>query len=142
MRDFLRSLSDEDYASVRAAMDDVAERGLPAARHLRGEIYEVRSAGDGVAYRVLFAAEGSRGQVLLALEAFKKKTLSRTRRHRRRIEGSGGLVSTPKVDSRNVDTTLRIDERGRAIAQRTRDWRGTGHLNGGQRSEDGAQIGP
>lgn len=74
VRDFLRSLSDEDYADVRAAMDDVAEHGLPAARHLRGDIYEVRSSGARVAYRVLFAAEGARGQVLLALEAFKKKT--------------------------------------------------------------------
>lgn len=74
VRDFLRSLSDQDYADVRAAMDDVADQGLTAARHLRGDIYEVRSAGDRVAYRVLFAAEGSRGQVLLALEAFKKKT--------------------------------------------------------------------
>ena len=74
MRDFLRLLSDEDYADVRAAMVDIAERGLQAARHLRGDIYEVRSSGDRVAYRVLFAAEGARSQVLLALEAFKKKT--------------------------------------------------------------------
>lgn len=74
VRDFLRSLSDEDYANVRAAMDDVAENGVLAARHLRGDIYEVRSAGDRVAYRVLFAVEGARGQVLLTLEAFKKKT--------------------------------------------------------------------
>jgi len=55
-------------------MTDVAERGLPAARHLRATVYEVRSTGDRVAYRVLFAAEGARGQVLLALEAFRKKT--------------------------------------------------------------------
>ncbi len=74
VRDFLRSLSDEDYADVRAAMEDIAEHGLPAARHLRGDVYEVRSSGARVAYRVLFAAEGVRGQVLLALEAFKKKT--------------------------------------------------------------------
>lgn len=74
VRDFLRSLTDEDYADVRAALGDVAEYGLPAARHLRGDIYEVRSAGDRVAYRVLFATEGARGQVLLALEAFRKTT--------------------------------------------------------------------
>ncbi len=65
-------MTDENYADVRAAMDDVAERGLPAARHLRGDIYEVRSAGDRVAYRILFATEGARGQVLLALEDFRK----------------------------------------------------------------------
>jgi len=55
-------------------MKEVATEGLSAARHLRGEIHEVRADGDGVAYRVLFAPEGRRSQVLLALEAFKKKT--------------------------------------------------------------------
>ncbi|MGI8658170.1 MAG: type II toxin-antitoxin system RelE/ParE family toxin [Candidatus Limnocylindria bacterium] len=96
VRAFLRSLPDEDYADVRAAMGDVAEHGLPAARHLRDDIYEVRSSGDRVAYRVLFAAEGARGQVLLALEAFKKKTqktppatiaLAERRLHRWRARG-------------------------------------------------------
>lgn len=55
-------------------MADVRERGLRAARHLGGEIWEVRVDGDRVIYRVLFAPEGARGQVLLALEAFSKKT--------------------------------------------------------------------
>ena len=55
-------------------MADVRDRGLRAARHLDGEIWEVRADGDRVIYRVLFAQEGSRGQVLLALEAFNKKT--------------------------------------------------------------------
>jgi len=54
-------------------MKDVAEEGLEVARHLRGEIYEVR-AGERQTYRVLFAKEGKRGQILLALEAFSKKT--------------------------------------------------------------------
>jgi phage-related protein len=54
-------------------MDEVAELGLAAARHLRSEIYEVRASGTNRTYRVLFAAEGRRGQVLLALEAFAKK---------------------------------------------------------------------
>jgi phage-related protein len=48
--------------------------GLGEARHLRGGIYEVRVAGDGAAYRVLFATEGRPAQILLALEAFEKKT--------------------------------------------------------------------
>ena len=39
-----------------------------------GDIWEVRVQGDRVIYRILFAEEGARGQVLLALEAFKKKT--------------------------------------------------------------------
>ena len=45
-----------------------------AARHLDGDIWEVRVDGDRVIYRVLFAEEGARGRVLLALEGFKKKT--------------------------------------------------------------------
>ncbi len=57
-----------------AAMKEVAIEGLACARHLRGEIYEVRAHGDRVAYRVLFAQEGRRGQVLLALEAIKKQS--------------------------------------------------------------------
>lgn len=48
-------------------MKEVRDHGLIAARHLRGEIYEVRADGDRVIYRVLFAAEGEREQILLAL---------------------------------------------------------------------------
>ena len=55
-------------------MRDVRDTGLAAARHLRGEIYEVRAEGDRQTYRILFAPEGRRSQVLLALEGFSKKT--------------------------------------------------------------------
>jgi len=55
-------------------MKDVAQTGLTAARHLRGEIYEVRADGDRQAFRILFATEGRREQVLLSLEGFSKKT--------------------------------------------------------------------
>jgi phage-related protein len=74
VRDFLDSLSDADTASVAAAMRGVAADGLVAARHLVGEIYEVRADGARQTYRVLFASEGRRAQVLLALEGFSKKT--------------------------------------------------------------------
>lgn len=63
-----------ERASVAAAMKDVVAEGLPVARHLRGDLYEVRAEGERQSYRVLFAPEGRRGQVLLALEAFSKKT--------------------------------------------------------------------
>lgn len=66
------SLSPENRASVAAAMKDVAVQGLVAARHLDGDIYEVRADGDRVIYRILFAAEGSRSQVLLSLHGFAK----------------------------------------------------------------------
>ena len=71
---FIDGLSDVDAAAVVAAMKDVRETGLVAARHLRGEIYEVRADGDRQTFRILFAPEGQRGQILLALDGFSKKT--------------------------------------------------------------------
>lgn len=55
-------------------MADVRTEGLGVARHLRREIYEVRAEGPRASVRVLFAKEGEKGRVLLALEAFEKKT--------------------------------------------------------------------
>jgi len=55
-------------------MEIVRRRGLTAARHLRGDIYEVRADSDTRTFRVLFAAEGRFSQVLLALTAFQKTT--------------------------------------------------------------------
>lgn len=74
VRAFLDELTDADAAVVAAAMLEVASEGLGVARHLRGDIYEVRADGDRQSYRLLFALEGRQGQVLLALEAFSKKT--------------------------------------------------------------------
>ena len=76
MREFLAAaaLPSDDRDEILAAMKDVQRNGLPVARHLRGDIYEVRATGARAAYRVLFATEGSRGQVLLAVSAFSKKT--------------------------------------------------------------------
>ena len=72
--EFIESLFDTDAAAVLAAMAEVRDRGLVAARRLQGDIWEVRADGDRAIYRILFAEEGSRGRVLLALEGFKKKT--------------------------------------------------------------------
>ena len=74
VKDFLTGLSDSDLASLAAAMREVRCEGLRVARHLDGEIYEVRADGQNVIYRVLFAPQGRRKQVLLSLAAFKKKT--------------------------------------------------------------------
>ncbi|HLF40997.1 MAG TPA: type II toxin-antitoxin system RelE/ParE family toxin [Acidimicrobiia bacterium] len=73
---FLRSpdLPPGDRVEIIAAMKDVEQNGLRAARHLDGDIYEVRADGNRVTYRVLFAAEGSKNRILLALHAFNKKT--------------------------------------------------------------------
>lgn len=67
-------LPDVDKAEIVAAMRDIAVHGLELARHLRGEIWEVRASGEDLTYRILFAEEGKRGQVLLSLNGFAKKT--------------------------------------------------------------------
>lgn len=74
VEEFIDKLPDSDAAAVLAGMAEVRDRGLTAARHLDGDIWEVRVDGDRVIYRILFAEEGTRGRVLLALEGFKKKT--------------------------------------------------------------------
>jgi len=73
VKEFIDELSDVGAAAVVAAMQDVRNEGLVAARHLRGEIYEVRADGERQTFRILFAPEGRRSQVLLALEGFSKK---------------------------------------------------------------------
>jgi phage-related protein len=71
---FIADLTDADAAVVVAAMKDVTSNGMGIARHLDGDIYEVRASGKDQAYRVLFAAEGSKARVLLAIHALSKKT--------------------------------------------------------------------
>jgi hypothetical protein len=46
VKDFIDRLTDEEAASVVAAMKEIAERGFPAARHLRGDVYEVRADAE------------------------------------------------------------------------------------------------
>ncbi|MGH2671351.1 MAG: type II toxin-antitoxin system RelE/ParE family toxin [Actinomycetota bacterium] len=67
-------MSVEDRAEVAAAMADVRIEGLRVARHIRGDLYEVRAEGPRASVRVLFAQEGNKGRILLALDAFEKKT--------------------------------------------------------------------
>jgi phage-related protein len=74
VKEFISELSDIDAAAVAAAMKDVQISGLSVAKPLRGDIYEVVADGDRQTFRVLFSSEGEHDQVLLALEAFSKKT--------------------------------------------------------------------
>lgn len=66
-------LSSEHRAEVVSAMRMVREHGTRAARHLRGDISEVRAFIDQVGYRVLFAQEGRRSKILLSLQAYRKQ---------------------------------------------------------------------
>ena len=43
VRDFMDSLTDEESADLTEAMNEVIEEGLVAARHLRGDIFEIRA---------------------------------------------------------------------------------------------------
>jgi phage-related protein len=74
VREFLEQLSKTDRRAVLYAMKKVEQKGLVAARHVRGDIYEVRIEGDRQSFRILFATEGRYQQVLLSLEGFSKKT--------------------------------------------------------------------
>ncbi|MGI8775566.1 MAG: type II toxin-antitoxin system RelE/ParE family toxin [Actinomycetota bacterium] len=74
VREFFVRMSAEDHAEVAASMREVKNDGLIAARHVHGDIYEVRASGKDQEYRILFATEGKRSQILLSLEAFSKKT--------------------------------------------------------------------
>lgn len=69
---FFNSLSDDEAATVVAAMKEIARHGLAWARHLRGEIYEVRAESDRRAFRVLFAHEAK--FILLSLSGFAKRS--------------------------------------------------------------------
>ncbi len=71
---FLDNLTASEAADVAAGMEEVAREGLRFARHLRGDIWEVRIEADRKAFRVLFSPEGKFQQVFLALEAFTKKS--------------------------------------------------------------------
>ena len=74
VKKFLMDLRSEERAAIVAAMKEVERDGLAAAKHLRGDIYEVKADTADKFFRILFSAEGRFNQVLLSLEGFAKKT--------------------------------------------------------------------
>jgi phage-related protein len=74
VKEFLKGLSADERAAIYAAMKEVREEGLGAAKHLDGDVWEVKADTADKFFRILFAPEGRYGQVLLALEGFAKKT--------------------------------------------------------------------
>src|SRR5260370_6109388 len=74
IKDFLLALPDEDRAAILEEMEYVRKHGRSVARHLRGDIYEVRTTYNTKTYRILFACEGHFHHILLSLEGFQKKT--------------------------------------------------------------------
>ena len=86
VKEFLDELADDELAAIVASMKDVAEQGLPAAKHLRGDIYELRADASTRSFRLLFSAEGRFSQVLLSLSAFAKKSQKTPLRELERAE--------------------------------------------------------
>ena len=72
VQSFLDNLTATEAAEVVATMKAVAREGLRFARHLRGDIWEVRVEAERKAFRVLFSPEAKFQQVLLALEALRR----------------------------------------------------------------------
>lgn len=102
VKEYLDELTDDELAAIVAGMKDVAERGLPAAKHLRGDIYEVRADASTRSFRLLFSAEGRFSQILLSLSVFAKKA-----------------QKTPLRELERTETRLR-DWRDRGIVRRPR----------------------
>jgi phage-related protein len=86
VKEYLDALSDEEVAAIVAGMKEVAEHGLPAAKHLRGDVYEVRADASTRSFRLLFSVEGRLSQILLSLSAFAKKTQKTPLRELERAE--------------------------------------------------------
>jgi phage-related protein len=69
---FIESLTDEEAASVVAALREISMVGVSAARHLRDDIYEIRAESQRRSFRLLFARATK--FILLSLHGFTKKT--------------------------------------------------------------------
>jgi hypothetical protein len=79
VKDFIDRLNDADAAEVVAAMKEVEIHGLRAAKHLRGDIWEVVADGVRESFRILFVPEGAQASSSRA-GGFSKKTRKRLRR--------------------------------------------------------------
>src|SRR5207248_1552319 len=55
VKSFLDELTDEEVAAVVAGMKEIAAEGLRAAKHLRGDIYEVRADASTRSFRLLLS---------------------------------------------------------------------------------------
>jgi phage-related protein len=78
VKQFIDGLTDAEAAAVVAAMKEVATRGLGCARHVQGDIYEIRADVNRRCFRILFAQETK--FILLSLSGF-PKTSQKTPSH-------------------------------------------------------------
>lgn len=104
VKEFVGTLSDADAASIAAAMKDVAQEGLVIARHLRGDIYDLRAAGEHQSFRILFATEGHYSQIC-------SHAKDSRRRHRRLRPQRSSSPSDGLLIGATVPTDYRGGER-------------------------------
>ena len=76
--EFLRELPSENRRALTLATQLMRENGVRGARHLRGDLYEVRAQTAQAHYRLIFSQESR--TVLLALIAYDKNTEKTPRR--------------------------------------------------------------
>lgn len=79
VREFIDTLTTQDRAAIRQKMRKAARVEIPS-KPLTETIYELKIAGTDQTFRLLFAKQGRHDQILLALEAFSKKTTKTPRR--------------------------------------------------------------
>jgi phage-related protein len=70
VKDYIDKLPEDHKQSIRTAKAAVLLAGLRAARHLRGDLYEVRAYAVGRHYRLIFSLEGRRA--LIQFDIFDK----------------------------------------------------------------------
>jgi phage-related protein len=78
VEEFLGSIPLQDRAAIAAAMQEARLEGLRVARHIEGDLYELRAVGLRAHYRLHFAQEAK--FILLAVDVFDKDT-QRTPKH-------------------------------------------------------------
>ncbi len=75
VEEFLESIPLQDRAAIAAAMYEARVEGLRVARHIEGDLYELRATGLRAHYRLLFSQ-----QAKFMLDVFDKDT-QRTPKH-------------------------------------------------------------
>lgn len=72
VKEFLEDLPDQDKKAIAAAMTDAETEGTKIARHVVGDLYELRADGLKAHYRLIFSQEAK--WILLAVDVFDKDT--------------------------------------------------------------------
>jgi phage-related protein len=81
VEEFLDGISAQDQTAIAAAMLEARTEGMRIARHVVGDLYELRATGVKAHYRLLFTQEAK--WILLAIDIYDKDS-QRTPEHVKR----------------------------------------------------------